>query len=71
MAPFKEMKMNAKIKGLALVARLEERIAIQVGETICWVSIGGIDSDTGRVKLVFDAPKTVVILREKLIRSEL
>jgi sRNA-binding carbon storage regulator CsrA len=61
--------MINKIKGLVLVAKIDERISVQIGDSICWVSIGGIDSDTGRVKLVFDAPKQIVILREKLIRS--
>lgn len=62
--------MISKIKGLVLVSKVDERISVQLGDAICWVSVGGIDGDTGRVKLVFDAPKSVVILREKLIRSE-
>lgn len=61
--------MISKIKGLALVAKIDERISVQIGDSTCWVSVAGIDADCGRVKLVFDAPKQIVILREKLIRS--
>lgn len=57
---------ESKLKGLALAVRPGERIALKVGETIVWVGLG-IDRKR-RLKLVFDAPQSCVVIRESILR---
>lgn len=54
-----------EIKGLSLTCKNGERIAVMVGSEICWVSV--CHSEHGRAKLVFQAPQSVVIVREKFL----
>ena len=55
------------LKGLVLSLKIGERVAVQVGGVVCWVGVS--DSGSGCVKLVFDAPQSVIIIRDKFIRS--
>jgi len=54
-----------ELKGLALTCKTGERVAVMVGGEVCWVSVGR--SEQGRAKLVFQAPQSVVIVREKFL----
>lgn len=54
-----------ELKGLALTLKAGERVAVMAGGEVCWVSVGR--SEQGRAKLVFEAPQTVVIVREKFL----
>jgi len=54
-----------EIKGLVLTCKTGERIAVAIGGEVCWVSLA--HSESGRAKIVFSAPQTVVIVREKFL----
>lgn len=54
-----------ELKGLALTCKTGERVAVMVGGEVCWVSVG--HSEHGRAKLVFEAPQSIVIVREKFL----
>jgi len=56
--------MNA-IKGLVLAAKLNESIILHHLGIEIIVTV--IDCENGKVRLLFTAPKEVLILREKLI----
>ena len=50
---------------LSLTRKFNERIRLKVGETIIWIKVGELDRQ--RVRLMFDAPREVLIHREELL----
>jgi sRNA-binding carbon storage regulator CsrA len=54
-----------EIKGLVLTCKVGERIAVAIGGEVCWVSVAHCEQ--GRAKIVFSAPQSVVIVREKFL----
>lgn len=58
-----------QLKGLALTVKTGERVAMVIGGEVCWVSVGR--SENGRAKIVFEAPQSVVIVREKFLNRSI
>jgi len=59
------MQKKSMLKGLSLGVKFGERVLLKKGDTEIWV---GVNSDTRkRIKLIVDAPKDVIIVREEIL----
>lgn len=53
---------------LILGRKPNERVLLRTSDGPIWVTV--MDMDRGRVRLLFDAPASVTILREEIIESD-
>ena len=52
---------------LTLTRRPAQRVLLRLGDVQVWVTV--IDVDRNKVRIQFDAPQEVVILREELLEE--
>lgn len=60
-------RQMARLNGLVIKVKEGERFLLNLDGTSCWVGVAGVGTSAAR--LVVDAPKNVVVVREKIIQE--
>jgi len=56
-----------RLNGLVLKIKEGERFLLDVNGLSCWVGVAGVSA--GAARLVVDAPRNVMVIREKIIKE--